>query len=183
MSSSKRIHLNTDDGIKSKGNHAHTTFDLSTANLSCESNQRLSISLIKAVLPVDLDAIGYNDDSITTFTLQVKDPTMAGNSGAILNIHITRSLYQIAPYNATTPVRDYYFPLSYLDSPMSILEVLNEIIEKQYPPSVDQLVFFSINTTSLSVEVLMGAGVVSVTLDNAYVTKGNAKLVFPIGVH
>ena len=175
MSSSKRIHLNTDDGIKSKGNHAHTTFDLSTANLSCESNQRLSISLIKAVLPVDLDAIGYNDDSITTFTLQVKDPTMAGNSGAILNIHITRSLYQIAPYNATTPVRDYYFPLSYLDSPMSILEVLNEIIEKQYPPSVDQLVFFSINTTSLSVEVIMGAGVVSVTLDNAYVTKGNAK--------
>ena len=175
MSSSKRIHLNTDDGIKSKGNHAHTTFDLSTANLSCESNQRLSISLIKAVLPVDLDAIGYNDDSITTFTLQVKDPTMAGNSGAILNIHITRSLYQIAPYNATTPVRDYYFPLSYLDSPMSILEVLNEIIAKQYPSGVDPLVFFTINTTSLSVEVLMGAGVVSVTLDNAYVTKGNAK--------
>jgi hypothetical protein len=175
MSSSKRIHLNTDDGIKSKGNHAHTTFDLSTANLSCESNQMLSISLIKAVIPIDLDAIGYNNDDITTFTLQVKDPTMGGNSGAILNIHITRSLYQIAPFNGPTPVRDYYFPLSYLDNPMSIIEVLNEIIAKQYPSGVDPLVFFSINATSLSVEVLMGAGVVSVTLDNAYVTKGNAK--------
>ena len=166
----QRLHLNTDDGIQNdNGNHANTTFNLAKANIGCLSNQLLSVSLIKAVLPITLDAIGYNQDDKIAFTMKIVDSNFVDQ---VLNCYITRNTLDIPPYNATRPT-EFKFPITYLDSPITLQDTLNEILASQYAGSSGLKLIITPSSGRTVVQFDSGT-VTELVFDNSFVVAGRA---------
>lgn len=163
----QRIHLNTNDAELVDGNHANATFNLAKANLQCLCNQELSISLVKAVLPITIDAFGYNDDDTVAFTMKIIDSSFADQ---VLKCFITKDTYDIPPYAATRPTV-FKFPVSYLESPLSIQDILNKILASQYSGSSNISLIILKDTKRTAVQFDSGT-ITELVFDNSYVVKG-----------
>tara|TARA_R110002072_G_scaffold30723_1_gene95723 strand:+ start:1256 stop:3016 length:1761 start_codon:yes stop_codon:yes gene_type:complete len=163
----QRIHLNTNDAELVDGNHANATFNLAKANLQCLCNQELSISLVKAVLPITIDAFGYNDDDTVAFTMKIIDSSFTDQ---ILKCFITKDTYDIPPYAATRPTV-FKFPVSYLESPLSIQDILNKILASQYSGSSNVSLIILKDSKRTAVQFDSGT-ITELVFDNSYVVKG-----------
>ena len=163
----QRIHLNTNDAELVDGNHANATFNLAKANLQCLCNQELSISLVKAVLPVTIDAFGYNDDDTIAFTMKIIDSSFVDQ---VLQCFITKDTYDIPPYAATRPTV-FKFPVSYLESPLSIQDILNKILASQYSGSSNISLIILKDSKRTAVQFDSGT-VTELVFDNSYLVKG-----------
>jgi len=163
----QRIHLNTNDAELVDGNHANATFNLAKANLQCLCNQELSISLVKAVLPITIDAFGYNDDDTVAFTMKIIDSSFTDQ---ILKCFITKDTYDIPPYAATRPTV-FKFPVSYLESPLSIQDILNKILASQYSGSSNISLIILKDSKRTAVQFDSGT-ITELVFDNSYVVKG-----------
>lgn len=163
----QRIHLNTNDAELVDGNHANATFNLAKANLQCLCNQELSISLVKAVLPITIDAFGYNDDDTVAFTMKIIDSSFPDQ---VLKCFITKDTYDIPPFAATRPTV-FKFPVSYLESPLSIQDILNKILASQYSGSSNISLIILKDTKRTAVQFDSGT-ITELVFDNSYVVKG-----------
>lgn len=163
----QRIHLNTNDAELVDGNHGNATFNLAKANLQCLCNQELSISLVKAVLPITIDAFGYNDDDTVAFTMKIIDSSFPDQ---VLKCFITKDTYDIPPFAATRPTV-FKFPVSYLESPLSIQDILNKILASQYSGSSNISLIILKDTKRTAVQFDSGT-ITELVFDNSYVVKG-----------
>ena len=163
----QRIHLNTLDAELVDDNHANAVFNLAKANIQCLCNQELSISLVKAVLPITLDAFGFNDDSQIAFTMKIVDSAFTDQ---VLKCFITKDTYDIPPYSATRPTV-FKFPITYLDSPLSIQDILNKILASQYSGSsgVSLIIIKDSKRTAVQFDT---ATATELIFDNSYAVQG-----------
>lgn len=150
-----RLHLNSADGILETvdniKNHADCKFDLSRASISAISDQILSIALVKAVIPSNTTSIGYNNNKASFGIGDVK-------------LFITSSKTVLPVLGA-----DVYIPLTFIDGPKEILDLLNSI-HKINNPSEGGLVIDEVDRT-LKVDPLFPA--TNYRINNAYFIKGN----------
>tara|TARA_B110000285_G_scaffold105427_1_gene119974 strand:- start:459 stop:1478 length:1020 start_codon:yes stop_codon:yes gene_type:complete len=169
----QRLHLNTNDAENVEGNHANSIFNLAKANINCLSGQELSISLIKAVLPITMDAFGYMEDKVA-FTMYIIDSTFPPK---LLKCFITADDLDIPPYATITP-DEFRFPITYLDSPLSIQDTLNKILASQYSgsPAVQFIIRKDSKRTSVQFD---SATATELRFDNDYVVNGRSNYNLP----
>jgi hypothetical protein len=169
----QRLHLNTNDAENVEGNHANSIFNLAKANINCLSGQELSISLIKAVLPITMDAFGYMDDTVA-FTMTITDSTFTPK---ILKCFITADDLDIPQYATTTP-DVFKFPITYLDSPLSIQDTLNKILATQYAgsPAVQFIIRKDSKRTAVQFD---SATATELRFDNSYAVSGRSNYNLP----
>lgn len=163
----QRIHLNTMDAELFDNNHASAVFNLAKANIQCLCNQELSISLVKAVLPITLDAFGFNNDATIAFTMKIVDSAFTDQ---VLKCFITKDIYDIPPYSAIRPTV-FKFPITYLDSPLSIQDTLNKILASQYAGSsgVSLIIIKDSKRTAVQFD---SATATELIFDNSYAVQG-----------
>ena len=151
-----RLHLNSADGIletiEDVKNHADCKFDLSRAGIAAISDQILSIALVKAIIPSNTTSIGYDN---------FKASFGVGN----VKLYITSSKI-ILPILGN----DVYMPITYVDGPKEILDLLNSI-HLANNPGTGGLVIDEINNT-LKIDPLFPSSFF--VIDNSYFIKGNA---------
>lgn len=96
----KTIYLNTSDILTSEDNHCDATFDVSKFGLLATSNQRLSLSLRRCVLPtrttyLDASGVGYIMEFISNEPFTVARPARAGVTvGSIIKLAISNNVFQ-----------------------------------------------------------------------------------------
>jgi len=96
----KTLYLNTSDILTSADNHCDATFDVSRFGLTAMSNQRLSLSLRRCVLPtrttyLDTSGVDYVMEFTSNEPFTGARPARAGVTiASIIKVAITNNIYQ-----------------------------------------------------------------------------------------
>ncbi len=132
----KRVHLNTKDGncirifdggqsafSQNPPNNCESEFDLTKAGISCKSDEKLSVALVKASLPGDLTTFAPLNRG--TPDLEVNFVIPGATNPPPLKIYFTNSEIQ-TPKNVA-PFNEFFIPINCFINAQNLRKILNVI--------------------------------------------------------